>query len=345
MRFDKNSIARAFLSTLGRSKEMVNSKPCVSIGLPVFNGEKYLKQALDSILAQTHQDFELIISDNTSTDKTQHICLKYAAEDNRIRYYRNKENIGASKNYNRVFMLSSGYYFKWAAHDDVLAPEYLEKCVNVLDNDSSISLCHSKTACIDEKGIIVGNYDERTLNRISSWKPYERFGDLISQRNTCWAIMGVIRASSLRKTALQGDYLDADRNLLAEIGLIGRIYEIPEHLFFRRVHPQSYTSTYYSKYLIARDYQNQLAWWRGNKRRTRIVLPHWKNCLEFFKSVHRVKLNFYERWLCYKEISKWLLRGSGLKMMRNDLNNIFYLWRIKLITPRKQDTDKKTAHA
>jgi len=253
---------------------MVNAKPCVSLGLPVFNGEKYLKQVLDSILAQTYLDFELTISDNASIDKTQHICLKYAAKDNRIRYYRNKENIGASKNFNRVFLLSSGEYFKWCAHDDVLAPEYLQKCVRVLDNDSSIILCHSKTARIDEKGVVVGDYDDMTLNKITSWKPHERFGDLISQHNSCWAIMGVVRASSLRKTPLHGDYLDEDRNLLAEIGLMGRIYEIPEHLFFRRDHPQAYTRTYYSKNVIARDYRNQLAWWRGNKRRTQIVLPH-----------------------------------------------------------------------
>ena len=309
---------------------MVNAKPCVSLGLPVFNGEKYLKQALDSILAQTYQDFEIIISDNASTDKTQQICLKYAAEQKRIHYYRNKENIGASKNYNRVFLLSSGNYFKWAAHDDVLAPEYLQKCVSVLENDSSIILCHSKTACIDEKGVVVADYDERTLNRVTSWIPHERFGDLISQRNTCWAIMGVMRASSLKKTALQGDYLDADRNLLAEIGLIGRIYEIPEHLFFRRKHPQSYTSTYYTKYSLARDYRNQLTWWGGTKKSSPIVLPHWKNCLEFFRSVNRVPLKFYERWLCYREIGRWLLRGNGSKMMRNDLNNMFRLWRIKL---------------
>ena len=223
----------------------------------------------------------------------------------------------------------------------MLAPEYLHKCVNVLENDSSIVLSHSRTACIDEKGFVVGDYDNRTLNRLTSRKPHERFGNLISQRNTCWAIMGVIHAASLRKTALQGDYLDADRNLLAEIGLLGRIYEIPEHLFFRRIHSRSYTSTYYSKYVLAQDYRNQLAWWGGNKRRTWFVLPHWKNCLEFIKSVNRVHLKFNERLLCYREIGRWLVRGNGLRMMRNDLRNLFHLWRIKLITPSQKDKDPK----
>lgn len=310
---------------------MVSDGPHVSIGIPVFNGENFLKCALDSILSQTYTDFEVIISDNASTDKTQQICLEYAAKDSRIRYYRNKENVGATANFNRLVSLSSGKYFKWAAHDDVLAPDYLEKCVTILDNDPSIVLCHSRAARIDENGVVIGNYDDRTLYRITSWKKHERFGDLISQRNSCWSIMGVMRADALKKTPLHGAYLDADRNLLAELGLIGRMYEIPEHLFFRRDHPQAYTTTYHSKDVLVRDYKNQLAWWSGNKKRPQIMLPRWKNLLEYFRSVNRVPLKFSERLLCYREISKWLLYGDGLKMMRCDLNNMYALWRLKLV--------------
>ena len=323
-------------------KKVVSKAPHVSIGIPVFNGENYLRQALDSILSQTYTDFELIISDNASTDKTQQICLKYAAKDERIRYHRNKENVGATENFNHAFSLSSGEYFKWAAHDDVLAPDYLEKCVKVLDNDSSIVLCHSRTARIDENGVVIGNYDDRTLYRISSWKQHERFGDLISQTNSCWAIMGVMRADALKKTPLHGSYLDADRNLLAELGLIGRMYEIPEHLFFRRDHPQAYTTTYHSKDVLVRDYQNQMAWWKGNKKRSLIILPRWKNIFEYFRSVNRVPLKFSERLLCYQEIGRWLLYGDGWGMMRCDLNNMYALWRINLIAPKQKDTDKKT---
>ena len=100
-------------------------RPRVSIGLPVYNGENFLEFALDSILGQTFQDFELIISDNASTDATESICRRYAAKDSRIRYYRNPNNQGAAQNYNRVFALARGEYFKWAAHDDVCKPNYL----------------------------------------------------------------------------------------------------------------------------------------------------------------------------------------------------------------------------
>jgi glycosyltransferase involved in cell wall biosynthesis len=308
---------------------MASNKSRVSIGLPVFNGEKYLGQAIDSILSQTYEDFELVISDNASTDKTREICREYAKRDGRISYYRSERNFGAPWNFNRVVKLSSGVYFKWAAHDDVLAPEYLQKCVRVLDDDASVVLCHSKTGRIDENGNLVGNYDDKTLSRISSWKPHERFGDMISVQNTCWAVMGLVRADSFRKTPLHGNYIDADRNLLAEISLMGRICEIQEHLFFRRDHPQAYTNRYYSKAVIVRDYRNQLAWWTGNSRNALIFLPHWKNCLEYIKSVRRVQLKCSERWFCYREIGRWILR-DGWELMKWDLVNAFKLWRIRL---------------
>ena len=132
---------------------MSREKPRLSIGMPVFNGEKYLKQALASILAQTHQDFQLIISDNAFTDRTQQICLDYVAKDSRIHYYRNKKNLGGPKNYNCVFELSSGEYFKWAAYDDVLAPEFLKKCVDVLDKDTSIVVLFVKRVELIKMGI------------------------------------------------------------------------------------------------------------------------------------------------------------------------------------------------
>ncbi|HKJ45099.1 MAG TPA: glycosyltransferase family 2 protein, partial [Balneolales bacterium] len=114
------------------------SRPRVSIGMPVYNGENYIERAISSILAQTYKDFELIISDNASTDKTQEICKMFVGRDNRVRYHRNSKNIGAARNYNIVFRLSRGKYFKWAAHDDELAPAFLEDAVNVLEKNKDV---------------------------------------------------------------------------------------------------------------------------------------------------------------------------------------------------------------
>ncbi|MBD2214537.1 glycosyltransferase family 2 protein [Nostoc linckia FACHB-104] len=104
---------------------MSNPLQRLSIGLPVYNGKKFIRESIDCILNQTFQDFELIISDNASTDNTEKICREYAAKDNRIRYYRNAKNIGCARNFHRAFELSTGEYFKWVAYDDLHAPEYL----------------------------------------------------------------------------------------------------------------------------------------------------------------------------------------------------------------------------
>jgi glycosyltransferase involved in cell wall biosynthesis len=301
-------------------QKLSNNKPRVSIGMPVFNGEKYIEEALDSILNQTFPCFELIISDNASTDRTQQICLDYAAKDRRIRYYRNEKNIGAPNNFNRVFELSAGEYFKWAAYDDVVDREYLQKCVSVLDKEPSIVLCHSMTGVINEHSHLVGNCDNRTLTRISSQKVHERFGDLISIRNSCWAIFGVVRASALSKTPLHGSYVGADRNLLAELGLIGRLYEIPEHLFFRRDHPEAYTRKFCEhKFAIdVKNYSAQSAWWSKDYVTN---FPNWKDCFEFFRSIKRVRLSWLERLLCYDQIFRWFT-NEGFFFMESDIENL-----------------------
>jgi len=111
--------------------------------------------------------------------------------------------------------------------------------------------------------------------------------------------------------------------------LMGRMYEIPEQLFFRRDHPGAYTRKYYSTSII-RDYRKQLEWWTGNKNKNLLVLPYWKNFFEYINSVNRVHLTWKERFLCYREIARWLLKEKGLKRMEGDFKNEFQIWRIKL---------------
>lgn len=294
---------------------MGRNNPTVSIGLPVFNGENYLEEELDSILSQTYQDFELIISDNASTDKTQQICQAYATKDDRIRYYRNKINLGASKNFNRVFELSRGKYFMWAGHDDVHTPDFLSRCVSILDNYSSIILCYSKTGRINNHGKLIGNYG--LIGRFDSQKPNERFGDLINMRYPNWImIYGLIRSNSLINTQLFGDYIGVDIILLAEIALLGRMYEISDYLFFRREHPQAYTNKGFD------SYQEKLDWWVKTKSTARFSFPYWKICLEYFKSVNKIPLKWSERLLCYKQIFRWLLREGWLFMFTDVALNV-----------------------
>ena len=125
-------------------------KAQLSIGLPIYNGEEFLKEAIESLINQTFEDFEIVISDNASTDQTQQICRYYADLDPRIRYYRCKQNLGAAWNYNRVFELSYGEYFKWAAHDDFCGPAFFERCVDALDRDK-------KWHFVPHENLMVGN--------------------------------------------------------------------------------------------------------------------------------------------------------------------------------------------
>ncbi len=284
---------------------MHHHKPRVSIGLPVFNGAKYLAEALDSILAQTYPDFELIISDNASTDGTEEICRAYAAKDGRIRYYRNEKNLGLARNFSRVFELSSGDYFKWAAHDDVIAPDFLMKCVEVLDQDSAVVLCHSKVTIIDEFVHEMHDFDI-TLDRIDSPKPHERFADLILTDRWCFEVSGLIRSSVLRMTPLMAGYIASDRILRAELGLRGRLHEIPESLFFSRDHPERSVRALPAHHLRAELFDPA--------RAAKVVFPHWRILLEYFNCVRRVPLTRYERTRCYLSLVRWL--GTDLNWAR-----------------------------
>ena len=130
----------------------MNRTPRVSVGVPVYNAEKYLRQSLESLLAQTFEDVEIIISDNCSADATEAICREFAQRDSRIRYLRQPENLGAIANFNHVFAEARGEYFKWAAYDDLCEPTFLQRCVDVLDKNPDVGWCHSKSDRIDADG-------------------------------------------------------------------------------------------------------------------------------------------------------------------------------------------------
>jgi GT2 family glycosyltransferase len=220
-------------------------RPKVSVGLPVYNRERFVAESLDSILEQTFKDFELIISDNASTDRTAEICRAYAARDSRIRYCRNDTNLGAANNYNRVFELSSGEYFKWLASDDVCAPSFLDRCLEALDREPTAVLSYPRARCINEYGEVVHNY-EGIIEEIG-WpvSPVDRFRRLVdgfvhdSGVSAAPYVFGLIRSDALRQTRLIGNYISSDLNLLAELALLGTFVVVPEHLSFIRSHPES----------------------------------------------------------------------------------------------------------
>lgn len=211
---------------------MADSKPLVSIGMPVYNEERYIARALDSLLAQDYEHFELHICDNASTDRTLEIAREYAGKDPRIKIHPAPQNRGAIWNFNRAFHLSQGKYFMWAAADDQWHPSFIRKCVTLLEEEPSVVLAYPQSAIVDDDGqvhAIWGFSDTRDLH-----SPIQRFLVHLLGVTLNNMVYGVIRADALRKTGLLRLTLGSDIVLVGELSLYGHIANIPEVLFFRR---------------------------------------------------------------------------------------------------------------
>lgn len=211
--------------------------PLVTIGLPVYNRERHLRRSLDSLLQQTYTDFVLVISDNASTDGTAAICAEYAATDPRIRYHRNPVNIGNPRNFNRVFELTTTPYLKWSTSDDYWEPTFLERALEVMEREPEVVLCYPKTYLVEGDDGEPTPYEDNL--HLMQDDPVERFHALVSRIRLVHQHLGVIRTDVLRRTHLLGGHLRADFNLLSELVLYGKFYELPERLFYRRFHETS----------------------------------------------------------------------------------------------------------
>ncbi|MBF9131037.1 glycosyltransferase family 2 protein [Plantactinospora sp. S1510] len=213
----------------------MESAPRVTLGVPLYNAERYLESCLDALLAQDYPDFEIIVSDNASTDRTWEICQTYAAKDARIRLYRNPRNFGGHVNYTRVVELARGELFKWVAYDDVCLPSYLRTCVAALDAAGPQAvLAYPRTVLIDESGEVIGPYADRLDLRDP--RPWRRVARVARNINLCHAHFGVFRMSALRRTGMIRPFLSSDYTLIAEVARLGEIHEVAEPLFLRRMH-------------------------------------------------------------------------------------------------------------
>jgi glycosyltransferase involved in cell wall biosynthesis len=282
--------------------------PRVSIGLPVFNGERYLAGALSCLLQQDYEDFELIISDNASTDATESICREHAAKDPRIRYSRNETNIGASPNYNRVFRLARGEFFKWASYDDECHTSLVRRCVETFEQaPPSAVLVFSKAEIIDEVGRVMFQSPDRMSS--SSARPFKRLARVIWSGQYAHPLWGLIRSDALRRTRLMG-CIEADHILLGELAVLGELIEIPEVLYQQRRHSGSAMQ-------IHRTARALLAWHDPRMANAWGFLPHRARfCIEYYKSIWHTPLSVTDRVLCFctpPAVYYWLwwLRWSG----------------------------------
>jgi len=258
----------------------MSRSPRISIGLPVYNGESFLGEALESLLGQSFEDFELIVSDNGSTDGTESICRHHAAHDRRLRYERHEENHGAAWNYNFAFRRASGEYFKWAAHDDVCAPTFLERCLEIYDQGpESLVLVYPKSVFIDEAGVVVR--PDRDDLHTRGMGAYRRVAHVLRHVNLANAVFGLMRRSALERTRLIDSFVASDYVLFVELALLGEFHEVPEVLFEKREHKAS------SRMANVADKQ-VLEWFDPTKKPSSWLTTRQRLWLEYIRSARRL---------------------------------------------------------
>lgn len=216
-------------------------RPKLSVGLPVHNGLPYLERALDSLLAQDLAEMEIVVCDNASTDGTRSLVEAKAADDSRIRYHRNERNIGGTRNFNRVFQLARGEYFRWAGADDFVSPRALRRCLEALEQDVSAVLAYPETVLVDAEGRPLELQDEGSGWTAST--PARRFRFSLTR---WWELVdllyGVIRAEVLEETRLLRHYPSSDLVLVAELSVRGPFRLVEGEFLYRRMHRETSAS-------------------------------------------------------------------------------------------------------
>lgn len=261
--------------------------------MPVYNGEESIAESLNSLLAQTYTDFELIISDNASTDGTESICRSYADKDKRVIYKRNKKNIGIAKNYNVLVDYARGKYFKWASANDVCKPTMLEKCVKVLEERKDVVLCYPETVLFGEDKNMVEKYTDNM--DLQDTKPSQRFKKYIDRVKLNNVMNGLIRLDVLKKTPLNKEHFSTDLNFTAELTLYGKFVEVHEPLFYRRMDDQTLTSLK-SEEEATRCFHPELD--------KAMLFQYWKLFFEYYSSVWRAPITRIEKFNIYKYLLK-----------------------------------------
>lgn len=281
--------------------------PRVTIGLPVYNGENYLRAAIESLQAQTYPDFELLISDNASTDATPDICAEVARADDRIRILRQPENIGAAPNFNAIVPLARGELFRWHAHDDLCMPEHLECCVRTLDQERDVVLAYPQTLIISATG------ERQKLDPFillaDDPRPAERFREIL-RGHGCYEVFGLMRTATLRQTRLIGNFAHGDGVLLAELALRGRFCEIQAPLFLSRNHAEHSMS-------MVLNYHAYAAWF-DPKNAGKLVFPCWRILREYLRAVNNAPISASQRMRCYRVLASWCVEWR--RRLRGDLS-------------------------
>jgi glycosyltransferase involved in cell wall biosynthesis len=275
---------------------MNDRSPLVSIGIPVYNGDKWLGAAIESLLMQTYANIELIISDNASTDGTEGICRKVAQSDARLRYIRNEKNIGGPGNFNAVFRAARGKYFKWASANDQHDRRLVERCLERIEADREIVVCYARTRLLWEESGVTEEYEDGM--NLCEERPSERFISVLERMRLNNAMYGLIRRDVLARTPLMKPHMAEDVNLMAELALYGKFCEVQEFLFTRRMSRESATKLQ-SRSEVVKHYVPA-----GSSG---MLFQNWKINGDYFTAVWRAPIVRHEKSRIYAYLMRQLL--------------------------------------
>jgi len=270
--------------------------PRISVAIPAYNCERYISQSIESLLGQTFGDFEMVISDNASTDGTEEICQRYASQDRRVRYVRRTENIGGPGNFRYVFSLCTAPYHKWSTADDYWHPKFLEEAVAALDKEPDVVLCYPKTTLIDEHGDKLEDYADNL--ELAQDSPRDRMRALYRDIGLCNAHLGLSRRDAMLKTGLISRHKTSDVDYLGEMALLGKFRLLPDIRFFRRFHQAS--SSWARK-----DAQHQHAYYDPNAKRA----PggdSWRRFSYQFKMIARAPISLGDKLALSSDVMRWM---------------------------------------
>jgi glycosyltransferase involved in cell wall biosynthesis len=281
----------------------MGSAPRLSVGLPVYNSSGYVAESIEALLGQTFEDFELIISDNASTDDTGDICRRYAKADSRVSYFRQARNVGLAPNHNFCVERARGDLFKWAAGDDLYARDLLERCVAALDEHPQVVLAHAWTAMVDGDGEIfqVNAYPLAS----SAPRAPERFRSLLNDSGGD-DDGGVMRKEVLLRTAMKESYHHADRTIIAELALHGPFYQVPDWLYFRRDHPDRAERAHPSVRARCANMDPR----RADPWRNPLPRLLGEYIWAYLRMIRRAPLTPAERRECYRYLAEWMIRRA-----------------------------------
>ena len=286
--------------------------PRVSIGMPVYNGERFIRQSVESLLAQTYGDFELVITDNASKDGTEEVCRELEKKDKRVRYVRNVKNLGGPGNFRRVFALCNGELHKWSTADDYWEPTVIEKCVAVLDRYPDVVLCYPKSNLVDASGGLIEHYEDSL--HLQEASPRARFIRVIEETRLCHAHLGVIRRAVMKRTSLIGGELASDIRFLAELSLYGKFFVLPEYLFSRRFHETSSSWERGPKGIEGEEDWNLQRAYYDPERMTRsgISMNYWRRYMNFLWAVTHAPVSLREKAGLYRYLAHKMKQQRGL---------------------------------